>query len=185
LGDDSPLDIVGIGSIQIKVYDGIVRTLTDVRHIPDMSKNLISLSTLDAKGYKYSGGDGVLKVSKGSLIVMKGELKSLNLYHLHGTTITGDATVISNSPTNSDATNLWHMRLGHISEQDLHELCKRGLLDEHIISKLKFYEHCVFGKHKRVSLIPLLIKVKVFLIMCILIYGDHLASLLLVVLVIC
>ena len=151
MGDDSPLDIVGIGSIQIKVYDGIVRTLTDVRHIPDMSKNLISLSTLDAKGYKYSGGDGVLKVSKGSLIVMKGELKSLNLYHLHGTTITGDATVISNSPTNSDATNLWHMRLGHISEQGLHELCKRGLLDEHIISKLKFYEHCVFGKHKRVS----------------------------------
>ena len=151
LGDDSPLDIVGIGSIQIKMHDGIVRTLADVRHIPDMSKNLISLSTLDAKGYKYSGGDEVLKVSEGSLIVMKGELKSLNLYHLRGTTITGDATVISNSSCNSDATNLWHMRLGHMNEQGLHELCKRGLLDEHSISKLKFCEHCVFGKHKRVS----------------------------------
>ena len=52
------------------MHDGIVRTLTDVRHIPNMRKNLISLSTLDGKGYKYSGGDGVLKVSKGSLIVM-------------------------------------------------------------------------------------------------------------------
>jgi hypothetical protein len=41
-----------------------------MRDIPDMSKNLISLSTLDRKGYKYSGGDGVLKVSKGSLIVI-------------------------------------------------------------------------------------------------------------------
>jgi transposase InsO family protein len=38
-----------------------------------------------------------------------------------------------------------------MSEQTLHELCKRGLLDEHSINKLKFYEHCVFGKHKRVS----------------------------------
>jgi hypothetical protein len=151
LGDDSPRDIVGIGSNQIKMNDGIVRTLTDVRHIPSMSKNRISLSTLGGKGYRYSGEDGVLKVSKGSLIMMKGELKSPNLYHLCGTTITGDATIISNSPSNFDATNLWHIRLGHMSEQTLHELCKRGLLDEHSINKLKFCEHCVFGKHKRVS----------------------------------
>ena len=151
LGDDCPLHIVGIGSIQIKMHDGIVRTLTDVRHIPSMSKKLISLSTLDTKGYKYSDGDRVLKVSKGSLIVMKVELKSLNLYHLHGTTITGDATIIYNSPSNSDATNHWHMRLEQMSEQGLHELCKRGLLDEHSISKLNFYAHCVFGKHRRLS----------------------------------
>jgi hypothetical protein len=37
---------------------------------------------------------------------MKGELKSPNLYRLRGTTIIGDAIVISNSPSNSDATNL-------------------------------------------------------------------------------
>jgi hypothetical protein len=47
---------------------------------------------------------------------MKGELKSPNLYRLHGTTIAGDAAIISNSSSNSDATNLWHMRLGHMSE---------------------------------------------------------------------
>ena len=83
--------------------------------------------------------------------MIKGELKSPNLYRLRGTTITSDATVISNSSSNSDATDLWHKRLGHMSEQGLHELCKRGLLDDHSISKLKFCEHCVFGKHKRVS----------------------------------
>jgi hypothetical protein len=69
------------------MHDGIFRTLTNVSHIPDMSKNLISLSTLDDKGYKYSSEDGGLKVSEGSLIIMKGELKSPNLYLLHGTTI--------------------------------------------------------------------------------------------------
>jgi 5'-3' exoribonuclease 2 len=82
MGDDSSHQIIGIGSVQIKMHDGIIRTLTDVRRIPDMSKNLISLSTLDGKGYKYSGGYGVLKVSKGSLIVMRGDLKSANLYRL-------------------------------------------------------------------------------------------------------
>jgi 5'-3' exoribonuclease 2 len=181
LGDDSPCDIVGIGFVQIKMHDGIVRTLTDVRNIPHMSKNLISLSTLDGKGYKYSGGYGVLKVSKDSLVVMKGELKSSNLYRLHGTTITGDATAISNSPSNFDATNLSHMRLRHMSD----ELCKRGHLVEHSINKFKFCVYCVFGNHKRLSFNNSTHKVNVSLIMCILIYGDHLTSLLLMGLIIC
>jgi hypothetical protein len=41
MGDDSPCQIVAIGSIQIKMHYGIIKTLTDVRHIPDMRKNLI------------------------------------------------------------------------------------------------------------------------------------------------
>jgi hypothetical protein len=90
-------------------------------------------------------------VSKGSLIVMRGDLKSANLYRLRGTIITGDAAVISNSLSTSDATNLWHMRLGHMSELGLVVLSKRGLLDGHSISKLDFCEHCVFRKHKRVK----------------------------------
>ena len=81
--DNSPCKIEGIGSIRIKMFDGIIRTLTDVRYIPKMKRNLISMSALDAKGYKYSGGDSVLKVTKGSLIVMKGDLSSTNgLYYL-------------------------------------------------------------------------------------------------------
>lgn len=82
MGDNSSCKVAGIGSIQIKMFDGIVRTLTDVRHIPDLKRNLISLSTLDGKGYKYSGEGGVLNVSKGSLVVTKADIKSANLYHL-------------------------------------------------------------------------------------------------------
>jgi len=62
--------------------DGVIRTLTNVRHIPTMTRNPISLSTLDLKGYKYSAGGGVMNVSIGSLVVMKGDLKSANLYLL-------------------------------------------------------------------------------------------------------
>jgi hypothetical protein len=43
------------------------------------------------------------------------------------------------------------MRLGYISELGLAELSKRGLLDGHTMDKLQFFEHCVFGKHKRVK----------------------------------
>jgi ribosomal protein L37E len=91
-----------------------------------------------------------LKVSKFYLIVIKGGLKSSILYCLCGTIIIGDATIIYPS-SNSDDTNIWHIRFRHKSKQTLHELCKRCRLDEHNINKLQFCEHCVFGKHKRVS----------------------------------
>ncbi|XP_024315863.1 uncharacterized protein LOC106865951 isoform X2 [Brachypodium distachyon] len=95
MGDDSPCEIAGIGIVQIKMFDGTIRTLSDVRHIPNLKKNLISLSTLDNKGYKYSGGDEIVKVTKSSLVVMKGDMKATNLYHLRGMAITDNAIVVS------------------------------------------------------------------------------------------
>jgi hypothetical protein len=56
------------------MFGGIVRTLSDVCYIPDMKRNLILLSTLDVKGFKYQGGHTLIKVSRGSLTVMKGEV---------------------------------------------------------------------------------------------------------------
>ncbi|GJS54946.1 retrovirus-related pol polyprotein from transposon TNT 1-94 [Tanacetum coccineum] len=55
-------------TIQINMFDGTVRTLTDVRHVPELKKNLISLGTLDSIGCDYRGRGGVLKVSKGALV---------------------------------------------------------------------------------------------------------------------
>ena len=43
------------------------------------------------------------------------------------------------------------MHLGHMSEKKMIELSRRGLLDGQSTSKLKFCEHCVFRKQKRVK----------------------------------
>jgi hypothetical protein len=80
--DNSFCEVVGMGTVQIKMFDEVVHTLTEVRHIPSMSRNLFSLSTLDTKGYKYYIGDDTLKVTNGSHVVMKGDLTSINLYVL-------------------------------------------------------------------------------------------------------
>ena len=42
------------------------------------------------------------------------------------------------------------MGLGHMSENGMVELSKRGLLDGQGIYKLNFYKHYLFGKKKRV-----------------------------------
>ena len=58
--------------MKIKMFDGVVRVLSNVRHIPDCRKNLISLGVLDDLGCSYSSKGGIMKITKGALMVMKG-----------------------------------------------------------------------------------------------------------------
>ena len=40
---------LGIGNIRMRMFDGQIRTLTNVRHIPDLRKNLLSVGALEAQ----------------------------------------------------------------------------------------------------------------------------------------
>ena len=88
------------------MFDGIVRTLCDVRHIPDLRKNLISLDTLDRNGLSFYPKGGVLKMSKGVMTVIKGQRLLGNIYILLHTTVVG--VVVLKSKSNNIA--LWHMQ---------------------------------------------------------------------------
>ena len=108
------------------------------------------MSTLDAKGYRYSGEGGVLKVSKGTLVVLKGQL-SRDIYTLMGTTCIDEFVVAIIPMVEEDITKLWHMRLRLMSQKGLEFLSKRGLLCGQSISKVEFCEHCVLGKQKHIT----------------------------------
>ena len=47
LGDDTICDVIGIGNIQLDMFDGSIKTLKDVRYVPDLKINLISIGQLD------------------------------------------------------------------------------------------------------------------------------------------
>lgn len=68
--------IAGIDRVRLRLEDGTVKTLAQVRHVPDLTKNLISLSTLDEKRYKFSSVRGVLKIRRGVWVVLEGRRKS-------------------------------------------------------------------------------------------------------------
>ncbi|KAF3651285.1 hypothetical protein FXO38_16692 [Capsicum annuum] len=101
VGNNVARKIVGTGTVRIKMYDGIVRTLRNIRCVPKLKKNLISLGTLESLGCKYTGKCGVLEVSRGGLVVMKAR-KSGTLYTLLGYTITDVATVSISNGDSSD-----------------------------------------------------------------------------------
>ncbi|KAK2968665.1 hypothetical protein RJ640_004024 [Escallonia rubra] len=134
----------------VSSVEQIMRTLGDVRYIPDLKKNLISLGTHDSIDCSISIKGGVMKVNKGAMVIMKGQ-KTGNLYKLMGNTIIGGALVLTHTGYSSDNSELWHKRLGHLCEGDMLELHKRKLLQGMKLCKLDFYKFCVFGKQKRVS----------------------------------
>ena len=67
--------------------DGIVRELKKVRYVPQLKRSLISVGTLKMLGLVVSIRYGVLKMIKGSMVVMKG-VRQNNLYYLKGSIIT-------------------------------------------------------------------------------------------------
>ncbi|MBA0877203.1 hypothetical protein Goshw_025025 [Gossypium schwendimanii] len=89
MGNGSPSKVIDIGTFQIKMHDGIIRTLLDVKHVPNLKKNLISLGILDSKGCIINTESNKINVSRGALILMKG--KNIDsLYVREGSTVTGE-----------------------------------------------------------------------------------------------
>ena len=130
------------------MYAGVERVLQQERYIPTLERNLISLWTLDSKEYEYKASSGVLKVTKGCLVVMKGFMKN-GRYVLQGSTMIGSVSMAEDKPDLNSL--LWHRRLGHASERGLMELSKQGLLGGDALGKIQFCENCVLGKTTRLK----------------------------------
>jgi len=82
--------VVGIAIVWIHMFDGVVQTVTRVRHVSNLKRNLISLGTLDARDKWYLSQGEALKASKGIKVVMKEEMYG-GLYRLIGNVQMGEA----------------------------------------------------------------------------------------------
>jgi len=64
--NDAAYQMVRIGTVRIKMFDVMVRDLTDVRYVPQMKKNILSVRAVESKGLKVIMENGILKITKGS-----------------------------------------------------------------------------------------------------------------------
>ena len=71
--DDEPCKIVQMGKVHIKLNNGSEWLLKDVRHIPTMKRNLISTGQLGDRCYLSTFGETWWKVTKGSMVIAKGD----------------------------------------------------------------------------------------------------------------
>ena len=145
--NNSVCKVVGVGTVSLKMYDDMVRELTQVRYVPKLKRNLISIFMLDQIGCVIKAGKKILKVVKGSIVIMKGT-KLNGLYVLNRQTIIGEASVTENS---EDKARLGHLRLGHMSERELKELQKKEVFGSDKLNSLGFCEDCALGKASRLK----------------------------------
>jgi len=112
----SSCNIERMGIVRIKMEDGIVQELKEVRYVPQLKRNLISVGALEALGLVISIRDGALKIIKGSMVVIKG-IRRNNLYYLKGSTVIGQLKTSSSS--NDDCIKVWQVKVGQGGERSL------------------------------------------------------------------
>ncbi|KAE8729067.1 putative inactive receptor kinase [Hibiscus syriacus] len=80
-------EIIGVRTIKLKMYDGTIKVVRDVRHVKGLKKNLLSYGLLDNNASNIETQKRIMKVFRGALVVMKGKKISANLYMLKGETV--------------------------------------------------------------------------------------------------
>ncbi|MFQ6650084.1 hypothetical protein Gotur_023257 [Gossypium turneri] len=146
MGNGSFRKVIGIGTVKIRIHDGMIRTLLDAMYVPNLQKNLISISTLDSKGCKINIESSGIKVSHRSLILMKGK-RIFSLYILEGSLVTNEIGCPS-SVTESKPNHLERRQLGHMREKCMTISLKKVSLLGIGFEKL---EHCISENQTRVS----------------------------------
>nr|GEY29854.1 zinc finger, CCHC-type [Tanacetum cinerariifolium] len=125
LGDNRECKTRGIGKVRLQLKDGLSFVLYNVRYIPELKRNLISLGTLEKEGYTVKLQSGKIKVINGSMVVLSGTRRDNCVYSLDGHAVAGE---LNASVEEKDSlAQVWHKRLGHISEAGLQVLEKQGL----------------------------------------------------------
>ncbi|GKC41626.1 retrovirus-related pol polyprotein from transposon TNT 1-94, partial [Tanacetum coccineum] len=90
--DNRVCAIMRIRKVRVQMKDGSSFVLENVRYIPELKRNLISLGTLDREGYTVKLQNGRVKVIKGSLMVLSRTMKENCVYSLDGWAESGEAS---------------------------------------------------------------------------------------------
>ena len=102
-------------------------------------RNLISVGTIESKGFKVREKDGIMRIISGALVIMKGIRKRNNVYYFLDSIIFGTAVVAaSTDDKKSEATRLWHMHLGHAGKKILEIVDGSRIIERSLGLQIRF-----------------------------------------------
>jgi len=100
--------------------------------------------------------DGALKVTKGSVMILKIECK-MNLYMMIKSVVIDDASVEAEK---ENTTRLWYMCFGHVRERGLRALHRKWVLSGIKHCKLNLCKFCIMDRQSRVAFTTSVYKTK-------------------------
>jgi hypothetical protein len=98
LEDGSTLSVVGVGAVRFRMWDGMIRTVIDVRYVPGVRRSLVLLSELDSRGYELRICGGSMEVLRGDMVVIQGITRD-GLYEMVSTVESSSTIVSAGTPT--------------------------------------------------------------------------------------
>ena len=112
LGDDARYQVQEVGIVSFERESGKPLSFSDVLYVPGLTKNLISVSTLEDKGYHVKFHDHKVYIRpKGSDRTLDRVIgrRSEKVYRLHF-----DPTKALVNNNSSSQGELWHRRMEHL-----------------------------------------------------------------------
>lgn len=76
MGINDICKVISMGNVNLKVHDKTIRELKEVRYVPNLKRNLISLGMLDQIGLSIKVESSELKILNRSTMIMKGAKKN-------------------------------------------------------------------------------------------------------------
>ena len=107
--------IIGIGTVELNLPGGSTLVLHDVRHVPELSRPVITVGQLDEAGIRAGFSSGGWTLHRGNLLLARGQVHSL--YPLYVTLTEGDLFLVDIPVSLS-----WHGRLGNLSKANITHL---------------------------------------------------------------
>eukprot|EP00253_Pinus_taeda_P024331 PITA_24331 len=145
LGDDMKYPVKGVGNVSLELNQGNTIHLQDVLYVPDLKKNLVSISAMEDKGYKVTFGDGKVRIWKNNVkYSFSLGFRVDSLYQVSGSPLgvmSCDTTLQS---------KLWHRRFAHLQYRALPNVRQMVTgMPEFQVEKEGVCLGCAEGKLKR------------------------------------
>lgn len=139
-GVGSSMEVKGEGSAFITVEVGNDKTnvieLKNALYVPNAAKNLLSGAAFDIPGFTRFVKDGQMVVRHGDEVVLEAYRRGLYYVRL----ASNEVNAIEARP-NNDLT-LWHLRMGHLNENDVLKMSKEKLVKGMPMIKNNEREYC-------------------------------------------
>lgn len=166
------LSTMGRGTVQVKLRNGVIKTISDVYYVPNLTANLLSVSAMVNKGFRVVFGSGTCQILDKGVVVASAVLKNgtyvLDTVELESvqcnTKVFSQNSLAANAAVKHetyratpapDATTVatetvWHRRLAHLNRRSM-ELLKRGMVSGICYDDSKFEQciSCIEGKKTR------------------------------------
>ena len=153
LCDNRTVDAHGKGSVWLKVEAGgeyKPAELSEVLYVPDLAKNLFSVSAVSKRGLTLVFKEDKCHVMNDHDGMMGSGKKDGKLFILDSTPMSKSFHE-ANSAADEKSLELWHQRFGHLGVKNLKLLHDQKLVDGMKLNDsedMKFCEGCVKGKQK-------------------------------------